>query len=59
MTEGEASLGAMVTNGPAAIPFFGRGSVVRPDRQDHHLIDGLGDPTAIVTLPCHGPAGPN
>lgn len=47
MTEGEASLGVMVTNGPAAISFFGTGSVVRPDRQDHHLIDGLGDPTAL------------
>lgn len=31
-------------------PIFGRDSVVRPDRQDHHLIDGLKDPTALQ--PC-------
>ena len=36
VAEGEASLGATVKNG-----------VVRPDRQDHHLVDGLGDPTAL------------
>lgn len=37
-------------------PIFGRDSVVRPDRQDHHLIDGLKDPTArIATLPVVAP----
>lgn len=28
-------------------PIFGRDSVVRPDRQDNHLIAGLGDPAAL------------
>lgn len=53
VTEVKASLGAEVTNRPAAHPIFlsRQGSVDRPDRQDHGLIDGPGGPHCVATLP--------